>query len=181
MTTPLFISLVFALVLAVYGAIALRTWLRLRGNRVVTCPETDKPVTVTVDLPHAVTSAIWERADIRLTSCTRWPERQDCDQPCCSQIEAQPDATAPNNMTARFFTGKRCAMCQRPIDPPAAMTLQPGFMDPITRRVRPWDEIRPEALPEAFDTWRPLCMNCTLAESFRQKFPGRVTDRQHHA
>jgi len=181
MSTSVFVALLLALVLAVYVAIAIRTSMRLRGNRVVTCPETGKPVTVSVDVPHAVASAVWEKADIRLSSCTRWPERQDCDQPCVCQIDAHPAETEPKTLAGRFFARKRCALCQQPIEPLHAMTLQPGFMDPLTQKVHAWDEIRPDLLPEAFSSWRPLCTNCTLAESFRQKFPELSTDRRHHA
>src|SRR5215472_11682838 len=101
MSTSVFVALLLALVLAVYVAIAIRTSMRLRGNRVVTCPETGKPVTVSVDVPHAVASAVWEKADIRLSSCTRWPERQDCDQPCVCQIDAHPAETEPKTLAGR--------------------------------------------------------------------------------
>jgi hypothetical protein len=40
--------------------------------------------------------------------------------------------------------------------------------------------VPPQDLPAAIATQRPLCANCTLAESFRQRYPDRVTDRQSH-
>jgi hypothetical protein len=60
------------------------------------------------------------------------------------------------------------------------MALQPGFMDPATHKVESWNEIPPQDLPLAIATRRPLCSNCTVAESFRQRFPERVTDRRRH-
>lgn len=180
MTTSLFIALVFVAVLLVYLVIAARTWAHARGTRIVVCPETRLPVAVTVDVGHAVTSALWEKTDLRLASCTQWPERQDCDQPCVRQIEVAPSETSPKTIAAHFFRKQRCAICAHPIEPPNSMTLQPGFMDPATRKVDTWDDVPAQDLPRAIATWRPLCSNCTLAESFRQKFPDRVTDRERH-
>jgi len=164
----------------VYLVIAVRTWTHVHGARVVVCPETQKPVAVRVDVGHAVTTAVWEQPELRVTSCSRWPERQDCDQPCVKQIETAPAETSPRTIAAHFFSRERCAICTKPIEPPSHMTLQPGFMDPATHTVRSWDEVPPQDLSAAIATWRPLCSNCTLAESFRQRFPDRVTDRPPH-
>jgi hypothetical protein len=53
-------------------------------------------------------------------------------------------------------------------------------MHPVTRKVESWKEIAPQDLPEAIATQRPLCADCTLAESFCQRFPERVTYRRPH-
>ena len=180
MTAQLFIALLVLAVLVVYLVIAARTWSRVRGTRVVVCPETQEPVAVRVDVGHAVASALWEKPDLKLTACTRWPERQNCDQPCVRQIETAPDETAPKTIAAHFFTGERCAICAKPIEAPSAVTLPPGFMDPTTHKVQSWEEVPPQDLAQAIATRRPLCSNCTLAETFRQRFPDRVTDRLPH-
>jgi hypothetical protein len=177
MTVQLFIILVILAVLAAYVVIAARTWWRVRGARIVVCPETQRPVAVTVDVGHAMATALRDKTDVRLTSCSRWPERQDCDQPCVHQIETAPSETTPKTIATHFFTDARCAICRRPIEAPNAMTLQPGFMNPATRRVQSWKEVAPQDLADAIATHRPLCANCTLAEAFRQRFPDRVTDR----
>src|SRR4029079_11449551 len=143
MTTQFFIALVFAMVLSVYVAIATRTWVRVRGRRVVVCPETQKPVTVTLDVGRAMATAVWEKADLALTSCTRWPERKDCDQACVRQIEIAPFDTLPKELARRYFMEQHCSICQRPIEPPGSITLHPGFMHPITHKVNSWDEIAP--------------------------------------
>jgi hypothetical protein len=180
MTAQLFILLLLLAVLMVYIVIATRTWAHVRGSRVVTCPETQKPVAVKVDVWHAVASAVWEKPDLKLTTCTRWPERADCDQPCVRQIETAPEETSPKVIAAHFFGKERCAICTKPIEPPASLTLQPGFLDPATHKVQSWVEVPPQDLPAAIAIQRPLCANCTLAESFRQRYPDRVTDRQSH-
>ena len=48
MTAQLFIVLLLLTVLLVYIVVATRTWVHVRGSRVVTCPETQKPVAVKV-------------------------------------------------------------------------------------------------------------------------------------
>jgi len=178
MTAPLFIALLAIAVALVYLAIAIRTWANVHGTRVVVCPGTQSPAAVTIDAGHAMASAVWEHADLRVTSCSRWPDGQGCDQPCVGQIEDAPSDTLPRTIAARFFVAQRCAICAKPIEPPASFTPQPGFMQPGTRRVDTWDDVPPQDLPRAVAEWRPLCANCTLSESFRQTFPDRVTNRE---
>ena len=106
MTAQLFIVLLVLAVLVVYLVIAVRTWTHVHGARVVVCPETQKPVAVRVDVGHAVTTAVWEQPELRVTSCSRWPERQDCDQPCVKQIDPEAAKTlaagAQHDIDARW-------------------------------------------------------------------------------
>jgi hypothetical protein len=177
MTTQLFVLLLITIVLAVYGGIAVYTWLRLRGTRVVTCPETHKPAAVKVDLGHATVTAVWDKPDLKLECCSRWPDRAGCDEACVPLIAEGGDDTRAKTIAAKFFEGKRCAICGHAIDPIHAATLQPGLLHPVTHEVAAWEEIAPQDLPEAFASRRPLCGNCTLAEAFRHRFPDRVVDR----
>lgn len=170
MTSQVVIPLVLVTVLTLYVAIAWRTWARVHGPRVVICPDTGRPVAVKVDVGHAVATAIWERPELRVTSCTRWCDGLDCDQRCVTQIERTPEQTRPRAMAAHFFDGLRCSICRERIERPGGNGLQPGFMDPFTRTVQAWDELAPQHLPEAIATRRALCPNCTLAESFRRVF-----------
>jgi hypothetical protein len=177
MTPVLVVALPLLAVLLVYLMIAVRTWLRVRATRLVICPETQLPAAVNVDVGHAIVSALRERMDVRLTSCERWSERGLCAQPCASQIESASNETRPATIATRFFANQRCAICQRPIEAPSRMTLEPGFVNPATGRIDAWDTLPPRDLPRAIATWPPLCANCTLAEMFRQESPDRVTDR----
>ena len=180
MTPHFFIVLLLLAVLSVYIAIAARTWVHVRGARIVICPETQRPAAVRVDVGRAVGSAVWERPDYRLESCSRWPERRECAQSCVRQIEAAPSETSPKAIAGHFFSHEHCALCTHPIAPPHSMTLQPGFMDPATHMVQSWNELEPQDLLAAIATRQPLCANCTLAESYRQRFPDRFTDRLRH-
>jgi hypothetical protein len=177
MTMQLFVLLLIGSVLAVYAGIALATWFRLRGTRVVTCPQTHKPAAVTVDLGHAAATAVLDTADVQLTTCSCWPEREGCDQACVPQIVEAQDETRARTIAAHFFEGARCAICQTRIEPPNPATLQPGLFDPATQEVAAWDEVPAEQLMDIFKARRAICPNCTLAESFRRRFPDRVVDR----
>jgi hypothetical protein len=177
MTTQLFVLLLIGTVLVVYAAIAFTAWIRLRGTRVVACPETHKPAAVTIDGTHAAVTAVWEKADLKLDTCSRWPEHRDCDQACVGQIVEAGDETRARTIAAHFFEGQRCAICLHTIDPIDATALQPGLLDPVTHGVSAWDEINAQDLADAFHARKPVCANCTLAESFRQRFPDRVVDR----
>src|ERR1044071_9213977 len=83
-------------------------YLLFRGKRVVVCPETRQYVAVEVDAAHAAATAIGEEAELRLTSCTRWPERADCDQDCVYQIANAPEDCAVRTMLEDFFAGQSC-------------------------------------------------------------------------
>ena len=58
------------------------------GARVVTCPENERQVSVTLDAAHAAVTRLAGRASIRLTGCSRWPERASCGRECLSQARA---------------------------------------------------------------------------------------------
>ena len=177
MTAQLFVLLLIGIILVVYAGIALTTWIRVRGTRVVTCPETHKPAAVNVDVGHAAVSAVWDKADLKVECCSRWPERAGCDEACVTEIAEEGNDTRPKTIAARFFEGKRCAICGHPIDPINEAALQPGVLHPLTHEAFAWNEIPPEDLPDALAFRRAICANCTLAESFRRRFPDRVVDR----
>jgi Protein of unknown function (DUF1761) len=65
---------------------------RYSGSRLVTCPENQQSGVVCIDARHAVDTGIDGCPDLRLSGCTRWPERANCDQGCLSQaVQAGPD------------------------------------------------------------------------------------------
>lgn len=92
------IFLVAAIVLAVelpywvYRAICgTRVYLRYRGARLVTCPETNKPAVVLPAARSMGLQAVWDEPCMRLKDCSRWPMREACGQDCLRQIEPRSD------------------------------------------------------------------------------------------
>jgi hypothetical protein len=68
----------------------IRVYLRFRGTRMVTCPETHKTALVGVAARSMGLKAIWDEPSLRLSECSRWPMYKDCEQGCLSQIQAHP-------------------------------------------------------------------------------------------
>jgi hypothetical protein len=182
MSNELFVLTLIGLVVAVYVGIALRTYFRVRGTRVVVCPETHKPVAVKVDAAHAAATAMWEQPDLALKACTRWPERQDCDQGCTAQIAASPEETLAFHIARKGFADKTCALCRRPLPVLEHGGPRPGLMNAASpaHEITPWDEMPAEALPQALETYLPVCASCQVAETFRKQFPDLAIDRKEH-
>jgi hypothetical protein len=154
---------------------AVRIVRRLRGLRVVTCPETGRPAGVTIDVAHAVTSGLIEHAPkVRVKSCSRWAERGRCDERCIKEAEEPTNTTRA--IVERMLTGTPCAFCRRPI-------VQTAFLDHYAALLQPdgttveWPAVAPERLRGALSTDPPVCWDCHIAETFRRLYPELVTDR----
>jgi hypothetical protein len=176
MPTTLFVALLLTLVVVVYAGLSLSAYYRMRGRRVIVCPETGKPAGVKVDKMHAAMTALWDSPDVRLCDCSRWPERADCNQACTGQIVAEPEETRVDSILAKWYANKNCAMCRRSIGPVTG-PQKPGLYNVATRQTVTWEEIPAEAVPVILDTHLPVCANCQLADSFRRQFPDLVVDR----
>ena len=177
MTVTLILILATAAVFLLYVlTIALRAYARYRGQMVVTCPETHKPVTVSVDAPHAALTAAVDATDLRLTRCTRWPERQDCGQECVRQIELAPEDCMVRGILGKWYDGKSCALCGKAIEPIHAWTHRPGLIT-ADNRVVGCTAVPPEQLPDTLAAAKPLCWSCEVTEEFRQQHGELVIDR----
>lgn len=179
MTTQLLIVLFIGLVVAAYAVIALASYVRMRGTRIVICPETERAAAVTVDAGHAALGAMREHADVKLATCSRWPERKECAQACTAQIEGNPKQTLAFEILKQWYAGKHCAVCRRAIPPLEHMGPKPGLMNLSSpgHELLTWEEIPAENLPVMFQTHLPVCSHCQVAESFRRQFPDLVVDR----
>jgi hypothetical protein len=153
-----------------------RTYLRYRGTRVVTCPETTAPAAVDVDAVFAAMSqASLGSPVLRLVACSRWPERQDCGQACLAQIEAAPEACLARTMVERWYRGRTCVFCRRPFVDLGWAEHKPALRAPGGETVQ-WNEIRAEELPAVFTSHGPVCWNCHIAETFRRRHPELVVE-----
>jgi hypothetical protein len=186
MTTFLYLLLALAAVGALYLVLGpvLRVYWKFKGTRVVTCPETRQAVAVEVDAGRAALTAARGNLSLRLQDCSRWPARRDCGQECLKQIESAPMDCLLRTILAKWYEGKVCVLCRKPIPrinwlEVSALEQQPALLDP-QGRVRAWTDFRPEKLPEALATHRAVCWNCQLAERFRHRFPELVVDRPEH-
>ena len=75
-TLFLVIGIVFVLSFIPLAYSIARRYLRSRGPRVVTCPETGRAVAVELNAGKAAFTGAIDEPELRLSSCSRWPERQ---------------------------------------------------------------------------------------------------------
>jgi hypothetical protein len=175
------VVLVLAVGLFMSGTVpAVRAFFGYRGKRIVTCPETHKPVAVDVDVKEAAIGAFLKEPTLRLSDCSRWPERQDCGQDCLQQIEADPENCLVWNIVSKWYEGKSCVFCHKPIGQLHHLDHAPALIGPDFKTTE-WKRMRPEQLPEVFATHQPVCWNCHVAETFRRLHPELVVERKPEA
>jgi hypothetical protein len=155
----------------------LGAYLKYRGRRLITCPETRKPVGVDVDVKHAAYTALRSgRPELLLSSCTRWPEREDCDQDCLMQIRVAPADCLIRTILTEWYNGKTCFICRRSVGEYHWFDHKPAFLGPNGITVE-WDQVSPEELPDVLATYKPVCWDCHICETFRREFSDMVVDR----
>ena len=155
--------------------ILLRSYLKFRGTRVITCPETNAPAAVELDAAHAAATSAFGDGNFRLKSCSLWPERKNCGQQCLAQIESAPEECLVRTILTKWYEGSTCALCGRAIGEIHWAEHKPALMSP-DRKTMEWHEVPPEDLPGVLSTHQRICWNCHVAESFRSRFPDRVVD-----
>ncbi len=157
--------------------LAVRTYLKYRGTRVLTCPETGRCVAVRVDPHLAASTHLAGETQLRLQSCTRWPERKDCGQECVAQIEASPESGLVRNILSDWYAQRFCFFCRRSFGPIGWSDNKPALRAPDNRLLE-WAEIPPETLRDVLGTHEPVCWNCYVARMFHEQFPELVTERR---
>ena len=156
---------------------ALRAYFGYRGKRLITCPETHKTEAVDIAAGEAAVGAFLTDPTLRLKECSRWPERQDCGQECLKQIEVDPENCLVWNIVSKWYEEKKCVFCHKAFGELHHLDHAPALLGPEHNTVE-WRELRPEQLPEVFSTYRPVCWNCHVAETFRRLHPELVVDRK---
>jgi hypothetical protein len=151
-------------------------WLKYRGRRVITCPENRRPAGVVVDARHAAATGLAKAPDLRLSSCSRWPERAGCGQQCLTQIAVSPEDCLVRNIFTRWYAGKVCASCGRPIGEIQWAGSEPALLGAGKVSVA-WGEVPAENLYEVLAASLPLCFACHMANTLVREHPELVVDR----
>ena len=150
-------------------------FMKFRGQRVITCPETKEGAAVSVDAMHAALSG-----DLRLSSCTRWPERQGCDQACLSQIAASPESCLVRSIVTKWYDGKTCICCGRPVGEISWQEAPPAVLKENGTSCE-WKDVPVQDLPRVFATSKPLCWYCNNIAEFGRLHPELLTKRMRPA
>ncbi len=175
MTTLIWVS--FALAVVIWYVVGqILQFRKYEGKMLVTCPETGKPAAVKVNFGRAVWASLRGRRRIELATCSRWPERADCDQECVCEIEANPEAHQAWSIAAKWFEGKNCAYCGKPVGPVKHLDRMPALVN-LENKTYEWVQLPVEELPDAFSACKPVCWNCHIAETFVRQHPELVTYR----
>jgi len=153
-----------------------RVYMKYRGTRIVTCPETQQHAAVKVNAGHAAATCLFGDPEVRLESCSRWPERRRCPQDCILELESTPDGCRLRNMLANWYAGKPCAFCHRTFEQIYWLDPKPALLSPEGKVVE-WEAIHPESIPDALGTHQPVCTECKVVEPFRAEHTDLVTER----
>lgn len=177
MTVQLAVALVVAVVLLGFGVGRLvKMWWKFRGDRVVTCPETRRTVGVKVDARHVAATSLAGSPQLRLSSCTRWPERADCGQECLSQVAAAPQDCLVHNILVKWYAGKKCATCGRPVGDIPLAGVKPAVLCADQVSVE-WSQIPADQLEETLAAAVPICFACHMGKTMIREHPELVVDR----
>jgi len=184
MTTPILLGIIASVVviaIVLFRVIqATQAYYTYRGRWLVKCPETQQTAAVGVEARKAAATALWGNPTLRLDQCSRWPERQNCGQQCLQQIETDPDHCLVWNIVSRWYEGQTCALCHKRFGRLKHLDHPPALMD-ADRKTTEWQEVRPEELAGILATYRPVCWDCHVTETFRRLNPELVVYRDRSA
>jgi hypothetical protein len=152
-------------------------YFRLRGTRVVTCPETQQKAAVDIGALAAAAAGVVGAPRFHLTSCSHWPEKQGCGQACLGQIREAPFDCLVRTQLERWYVGKACVACRRDVGTIDWYDRRPALLAPDSRPVL-WEELKAEQLYDILRTHKPICFDCYVAETFRRTHPELVLDNR---
>ena len=172
---------ILGVVAILLGAFALvRFWKRTTATRLITCPENGTHQAVELDPSHRLGQVLRGKDGMYLRDCSRWPEKQDCGQTCLTQIASAPDGCRVRTLLEDFYAGESCVLCGKEFGETIDWyDHEPAFID-AERNVLSWQDVPPEKLPDVMEDRFPVCWDCKVIETVRQKHPDRITDRLAH-
>jgi hypothetical protein len=150
-----------AIVLSLVFIFSFGVYRRNRGKRIITCPESKVHEEVEVDSRHAFVTALRGREELRLKSCSRWPEREGCGQECLAEIAPAPDSVM--RLVRKWYEAEGCATCGSAFTPRDWEGQRLGLLDQglnlIAIRDLPF-----EGLPLSLRQYRAICAKCHRKE-----------------
>jgi hypothetical protein len=179
----LLIEVAEVLIAALAATIVYRTarlWWKYRGDRVVACPENHRAAGVSVDTRH-LTAHSWNKEPLlRLSSCSRWPERAGCGQECLKELAAAPEDCLVRNILTQWYAGKSCVSCGRPFGEIGLADVKPAVLCADKVSVE-WSEIPAERIPETLAAAEPICFACHMGNVLVRTHPELAIDRHRSA
>jgi hypothetical protein len=155
-------------------------WLRYRGERMIACPENHQPAGVSLDVRHAAFTALRGDPKLRLSDCSRWPEKADCGRDCLFQIERAPADCLVRNILVRWYEGRNCVWCGRPIGEIHTIERKPALLTADKGSVE-CNQVPVEQLQQTLAVAQPLCFSCHVANTMVREHPELVIARSRPA
>ena len=177
--SPIFliVGILFVLSLIPLILFGFRMHMRHRGTRVVTCPETQGPAAVRLDVGHAVRSGATGEADLRVRSCSHWPERRECGQTCLEELSSAPAECLIKTTLVEWYRGSTCALCDKDIGEVHWVEHRPALLTPGRETVE-WNTTAAEDLPGLLATHQRVCWRCHVSNALRDRLPGLAIEPQ---
>jgi hypothetical protein len=178
MNPELYVIALVGVLAALYFLVppVLGAFIKFRGKRVITCPETREPAAVEVNTGHAALTALLGDPDLKLKSCSRWPEREDCGQECLLQVRLSPEDCLVRTMLDDWYRGRTCVLCRLKFGDIHWSDHKPAMLSPAGSIVE-WRDVSPELLPRVFETHLPVCWSCAVTRLLLQSHPEIAVDR----
>jgi hypothetical protein len=149
----------------------LQTYLKNRGRRPVVCPDDHTRAGVEVDRKFTLHAAMHGKEQMRVKTCSHWPENGNCGQECLVQVEATPENI--DRLLTRWFDGKPCNVCRRPLTPADWRFGRVGFLNEQSKLVE-LQQIDLDNFGTVAEPTRPLCWTCHQQEKQRQAQPVHI-------
>jgi hypothetical protein len=140
-------------------------YLNFRGTRIVACPETLQPAAVELATWHIAMASTFSKPRLRLRNCSRWREVGSCDAACLPQIMEAPEECLVSTILSKWYAGKTCICCGRPVGQIGRWQHKPCLLSP-EMRIFEWKDIPAESIPGALGTHAPVCWKCLVAETY---------------
>ena len=167
--------LVLAVVFVVARMLA-RAYVRYRDSKIITCPETGEAAIVEVDAMHAAWTSLSGQPDIRLRNCWRWPLKANCDQECLVQLDVAPPECLVSGVLSRWYGLRRCVFCDKQFEQIQWADHKPALQTSDGELVE-WHEVPIDKIQTVMATYKPVCWDCYIAQSFRLEHPELVVYR----
>ena len=121
-------------------------------------------------------TALGKSPELRLSDCSRWPEKANCGQECLSQIRHSGADCLVANILTKWYEGKDCAACGQPIGQIDWAGSHPALLVADQESVE-WERISADKLTETLGGALPICFACHTANRLVKEHPELVTDR----
>jgi len=66
--------------------VGMQAYWRFRKRREVNCPEEEKTASVQIDARAVAWAALLDRQQVRVRTCSLWPEKRGCGQRCLAKF-----------------------------------------------------------------------------------------------